>query len=738
MLYPLSYERLRLEDTPKDFGWACHNRGMPNRLAQSMSPYLRQHQDNPVDWYEWGVEAFAKAKAEDKAIFLSIGYSSCHWCHVMAHETFEDPAIGEFLNEHFVSIKVDREERPDVDEAYMLAVQMIAGRGGWPMTIFMTPDRKPFFAGTYFPRQDRGKVPGFATLATQIATLWRRSRPDVLKSADQISEAIGKALGRTMSSLTSTIEPSLFTDCFNALRADFDGENGGFGPAPKFPPAPALLFLLDYASTAPDATSEALSMVLLTLERMALGGIHDQIGGGFHRYSTDSEWRLPHFEKMLIDNGLLLQVYARAAQLAGEMNAPVAGLLEQTTIGIIEWLKREMVTAEGLFCSAQDADTMGEEGLYYLWSVDEIKVALGQDATAFIEAFGIEENGNFLDEATQQLTGLNLLYLAEDRREEFRLQLRTLLEARQTRPAPQLDNKAIAAWNGAVIRGLVAADELLIAEAAMRRWMMHVETHGALPHQVTDGTPSGEAYLDDVAHMALAAIELGRAIGEPAYQGFGKHLIQHMITEFEDRVKGGFYFTNGSHDDLFGRSKPVMDQAVPSPNAVAIEACLAYGEREVAERALMAVVGIAQKMPQAAESMVRVAMMMEHSKTVSGPILESSEKKVLGKVTAVLRDREVRGTGAVILNIPEGLHLNTNDPPARWLTPTQLRFQGIEPEVRYPKGADDQFTGTVEIEFSGNATTSTEFQVTVQFQACTDTECLAPDDIVLDGVLLPA
>lgn len=711
---------------------------MPNRLAQSMSPYLRQHQDNPVDWYEWSEEAFAKAKSENKPIFLSIGYSSCHWCHVMAHETFEDPAIGEFLNKHFVSIKLDREERPDLDEAYMLAVQMISGRGGWPMTIFMTPDKKPFFAGTYFPRHDLGKMPGFATLAAQIANLWTKSRADVLKSADQIARAISKAMGRTMDSLTSTIQPSLFTECFNAQRADFDGQFGGFGPAPKFPPHTALNFLLDYALVAPESAGEALSMVFMTLERMALGGIHDQVGGGFHRYSTDAEWRLPHFEKMLIDNGLLLQTYAKAARFAHEMNAPMAGLFDQATIGILEWVKREMTTADGLFCSALDADSLGEEGLYYLWSKAEIESLLGPEAKPFIAAFRITEEGNYLDEATQSPTGLNLLSLNEDQRDEFRSALQALLDARQSRPRPMLDTKAIAAWNGAMIRGLVFADELLLAERAMRGWMAATEAFGTLPHQVTDGKPSGDAYLDDFAQMALAAADLAAATGEAIYFEFGKRLFETMRAEFEDPEKGGFWFTSARHEEVFGRSKSSMDQAGPAPNALAIEACMVFGESQVAERALMALIGLAQKMPQAAESMVRVAMLMQFAGDAPAPIIEAApEKPVLGKVTAKLASREVRGQGIILVNIPDGLHLNTNDPPARWLTPTEIRFEGISAKVDYPKGTNDQYTGQLEIPFESIVTSPTEFEARLQFQACTETECLAPDEIVLDGVLFP-
>lgn len=713
-----------------------------------MSPYLRQHEDNPVDWFEWSDEAFAKAKAEDKPIFLSIGYSSCHWCHVMAHESFEDPQVAEILNKFFVSIKVDREERPDVDEVYMTAVQMISGRGGWPITVFMTPDKKPFFAGTYFPRHDRGKSPGFLSLAMNIVQLWVKSRGDVNKSAAQIQQALEKTMGRTMGSLTSTIQPSLFVDCYNALRSEFDGENGGFGPAPKFPGHTALAFLMDYAMVQPDAAADALSMVFITLEKMALGGIHDQVGGGFHRYSTDAEWRLPHFEKMLSDNGLLLGLYAKAARLAHEIEAPMAGLFDQAMIGILEWLKREMMTPEGLFCSALDADSEGEEGLFYLWFLDEIVALLGDRAPAFIEAFGITEEGNYLDEATRQKTGRNLLALDVDRRNEFRIELQLLLEARAGRERPMLDYKALAAWNGMMIRGLIEAEEVLFAERALRGWKKHYEAFGALPHQVTEGKASGEAYLDDYAHMALAAADLHSATGDPAIEAFGQQLVDDMVARFYDVEKGGFFFTAAGHEELFGRSKPAMDQSVPSANGVAIEACLAYGKREEAEKSLMALLGWAQKVPNAAESMVRAAMMfligeVAAESTEGGtpaPLIEPPKAKpVFGKVLARLGAREIVGTkGTVLIEIPEGLHLNTNTPPARWLVPTELEFEGIRPQVQYPAGANDQYEGTIEIPFSIETVSSpTEFEVRVKFQACTDTECLAADEVMLSGVFLP-
>lgn len=732
---------------------------MPNRLAQSTSPYLKQHEHNPIDWYEWGAEAFEKAKREDKPIFLSIGYSSCHWCHVMAHESFEDAEVAEFLNTHFVSIKVDREERPDVDEAYMTAVQLISGRGGWPTTIFMTPDKKPFFAGTYFPKNDRGQYPGFMTLARNIVGLWRKSRGEVTKSAQEISIAIERTLSRTISSLTSTIQPELFQECFNAQRADFDGTHGGFGSAPKFPSHTGLAFLMDYAMVSPDAAPEALSMVFMTLEKMALGGIHDQLGGGFHRYSTDAQWLLPHFEKMLYDNALLLGNYARAARIAHELEAPFASLFDQTTIGILEWLKREMVSPEGFFYSAIDADSEGEEGLFYLWSVQEVQEVLGDRAPAFLSAFGFEPEGNYNDEATRQKTGLNIPHLKSDQRDSFRSEIQALMARREQRERPMLDHKAIAAWNGLLVRGLLEAEEILLAERCVRAWMQATQQHGELPHQVTLGQSSGHGYLDDYAAMALAALELAMATQKPEYEAFGRQLVTTMRERFFDAEKGGFFLTSTQHEELLGRSKPATDQPIPSGNALAIEACCAVGDLETAERSLMAVLGWAQKLPNATEALIRAAMLFLMTQAadaqstsegttdavapVAAVIPPAQPPAPVGKVSAKLSGREIvaqggEAHGTVILDIPEGLHLNTNDPPARWLVATALEFEGIRPEIDYPKGQSDRYEGVVEIPFRMTGVREPmEFGVRVRFQACTETECKNPDEIVLDGVILP-
>lgn len=718
---------------------------MPNRLAQSTSPYLLQHQDNPIDWYEWSEEAFAAAKAQDKPVLISVGYSSCHWCHVMAHESFEAEDVAELLNEHFICIKVDREERPDVDEAYMMAVQLISGRGGWPMTVFTTPDKKPFFAGTYFPKEDRGQYPGFKSLLKQLATLWKTQRSEVLRSANEVAKGLNKALTRPSDSITSTLPLDLFDQCYSSQRSTFDPEWGGFGEAPKFPSHSALNFLLDYAAVREEAAPEAIGMVFATLTRMVLGGIHDHVGGGFARYSTDREWRLPHFEKMLYDNALLLQNLMRAAGLASAIGADgEADLFERASIGIIEWLRREMSAPNGMFMSAIDADSEGEEGLFYLWSRAEIESVLGPRAEAFIQAFGIDAEGNYLDEATRQRTGLNLIAPMSDHGPQFRTELQMLFAAREKRERPLTDHKCLAAWNGMAITALAEAGEVSMAQRAAEAWLEAIHTFGELPHQVTDGRCSGLAFLDDYAHMCLGFAALAAATGEKRYFEQANALANEMVAKFADRERNGFFFTTHQHEELFGRTKPSFDQPVPSPNATAVLALVTLGHYEEAEKHLMGVIGWAQKAPSAAEALVHAMLMLvvARSQNEDAPVesvLPVQEvKKPVGKVTARLASQEISGDkGRVLVSVPEGVHVNTNNPPARWLVPTELRAEGIKISPSYPAGANDRLEGDFEIEFTISADRRpAEFELRLSFQACTDTECLPGDEIVMGGVVL--
>lgn len=721
---------------------------MPNRLAKSKSPYLMQHAHNPVNWYEWGEEAFAEAKKQDKPIFLSIGYSSCHWCHVMAEESFENEQIAAILNRDYISIKVDREERPDVDETFMLAVQMISKRGGWPMSVFLTPDKKPFFAGTYFPPVDQGQYPGFATILVKLGQMWRTSRKDVLDSANQIAAHLTQAAGRTLGSLTSKIDPQLFKDCFNALKSDFDGKNGGFGEAPKFPQHSSLSYLLDYAAVNPDDAPEALSMVFQSLQAMSMGGIFDQIEGGFHRYSTDAYWHLPHFEKMLVDNALLVDLYLRATEIAYAIDAPFADAIELTAIKTLSWLKSKMMSEDGLFYSAIDADTDGMEGFTYLWTKQEIEGALGDAADSFCELYSVMEDGNYLDEATQQKTGLNVLHRLGGNGDEFAAQLSTLYQIRESRPQPMVDFKAVASWNGLVLRALASSGDSMVAERCASTWIAAHKEFGALPHQITDGEPSGHAFLDDYAAQILGFVAIAESTGKSEFADFAQVLKSEMIENFLDKEKFGFFFTSEKHDKLFGRSKPCLDQSGPSANALAIQALLATNEIELAEQCLMAVLGWAQKMPRACEAMISCALNLVNLKSeisgLPGLDIPAPPKPITEKVRVTLSHRELEAgssnlaEGVVKISIPEGLHLNTATPPARWLIPTEVKFEGVRAQVDYPAGENDRYEGVIEIPFkiSVKANETQEFEVRIRYQACTETECLSPEEAVFDGVVI--
>ncbi len=579
---------------------------MPNRLAASTSPYLLQHQDNPVDWMEWGPEAFELASREDRPIFLSIGYSSCHWCHVMAHESFEDEEVARVLNSRFVSIKVDREERPDVDEAYMAAVQLATGRGGWPMSCFLTPDKKPFFAGTYFPKEDRGEYPGFLTLLLSIHHAWVTRRSELVGSANEFAEHLVDALSRSAPSLGLSLDDSLFESAIQVLHEEFDHEHGGFGSHPKFPPHTALSFMLDYAlhGTGPIAYREmAREMSLATLHAMCLGGIHDHLGGGFHRYSTDERWLLPHFEKMLYDNAQLLE----CLQAASLLDDPRSSVLKSAATGIVSWLKQEMTSPEGCFYSAVDADSEGEEGRYYTWNSLEIDEVLGADSLGFKEVFQVKSGGNFDDEATRQPSGLNILHLQEPQA-GFASEKARLLLARSKRIRPETDIKSLASWNGMMIRSLALVGEAEAASRCAETWLKAEREAGFLPHQITNGRSSGLAFLDDYAHLADGLFILSQATSDTTLKHESLRLTQKLIALFKDSAEGGFFFRSNEHEELFGRPKPPLDGSTPSPNSVAIRCLIHHDLWDHAEKALTAFLGWMTQAPNATESMLCEAM----------------------------------------------------------------------------------------------------------------------------------
>ena len=595
----------------------------PNRLASETSPYLLQHAHNPVAWYPWGDEAFAKARSEGKPLFLSIGYSSCHWCHVMERESFEDEATAALLNGGFVAVKVDREERPDVDDVYMSAVQAMGTRGGWPLSAFLLPDARPFFGGTYFPPADSGGRLGFPTVLSRILASWRDQRPQLEAGAARFAEAlaaegsVAERLGRR------TLGPELFENLTAALHGAFDSRHAGFGGAPKFPPHMSLDWLLRRAerSRLRAEVDEAGEMAEATLEAMALGGIHDHLGGGFHRYSTDERWLLPHFEKMLTDNALLLGLYARAFARSGRT------LFRRTARGVADYLLAEMRGPEGAFYAGTDADTEGEEGASFVWTADEVRRLLGRDADFFAEAYGIRPEGNFREEATGQATGGNVLHLRREPSpdDEARLSpLRAALKkARDGRPAPGLDDKRVAGWNALAISGLATAGQCLgeprYLDAARKAAWFLLETcrgrDGRLLRSWKNGRGKIASFLEDEAFLAHALLDLAEATegteGTEAkrWRSEARRAVDGIRARFRVAGGAGFAFSGEGNEELLFRPRDLFDKAIPSSSASAVRALVRIAAAEgdlalaaEARRALEEVSGVMERVPHGTET----------------------------------------------------------------------------------------------------------------------------------------
>ena len=553
---------------------------MPNRLANETSPYLLQHADNPVDWNPWGDEAFEQARAEDKPVLLSVGYSTCHWCHVMAHESFESPAIAALMNEHFVNIKVDREERPDIDGVYMSAVQALTGEGGWPMTLFLTPDRKPFFAGTYFPPDDAHGRPGFPRLLQTINQTWTDRRDDIVQSADEISRQLA-AQAAVGAGDVAPLDPALPGQAASAMRAASDEVWGGFGTAPKFPSPANLEFLLTRASRNDDPSAPALrTMLERTLWGMASGGMYDQLGGGFARYSVDVQWLVPHFEKMLYDNAQLVSVYLHAFQLYGD---PAHERVVRETL---TYLEREMLDAEGGFYSAQDADSEGIEGKFFLWNVEQIESLLGDEAVAFNKVFGVTEEGNFYDPHNPELLGRNVLSrrteplpgalgLSPDGfAERIEAWRDKLFAVRGERIPPGTDDKVLTSWNGLALAAFAEAARVFgdahlreIAEANARFVRERMWSGGRLLHTYKAGVARIDGMLEDYAYYGLGLIELYKLTGDRAHLDWAGALLDVIVERFHDDDGGAFFETPAGGEELLFRQKGIFDQATPSANA---------------------------------------------------------------------------------------------------------------------------------------------------------------------------
>ncbi len=747
---------------------STHDVSHTNRLAGESSPYLLLHQHNPVDWYPWGEEAIERARREDKPIFLSVGYSTCYWCHVMERESFSSPETAELMNREFVNVKLDREERPDLDEVYMTATQILSGQGGWPNSVFLTPDLKPFYAGTYFPPDDRHGRPGFRHVLEDLAAAWGTRRREVEDQAEEMARAMRRYLEERAQPSAEPPGGAVALRALDSLARRFDREWGGFGGAPKFPTPSNLYLLLEFAGARP----EAAEMLALTLDQMARGGIYDQLGGGFHRYATDREWKIPHFEKMLYDNGFLLELYAR--EHARTRDPQAARIVRQTA----DWIESEMTSPEGAFWSAIDAETHGHEGAFYVWTRDELLAALGEENFAFLAPLlGFAGPPFFEDNRYVLHLPERLEEVARRRRmalEDLLLEMSsgrvTLLFARGERERPLTDDKILADWNGMVIAGLAVAGKLLnepsYLEMAARAADFILGTMrpagGPLLHAWRNGHGRIAAYLGDYAFFVRGLLALHEATGEERWLRAAVDLTGEQVRRLRDSSTGGFFVAGASPDLLF-RSKDVFDGATPSGNAVAVLNLIDLarrtgdlGWRAEARMALCAFGAVIESHPDAVR-MLALAVHRYHE-TGAGPEEAEAEygearaarergadaagvSKLEHEAERIVASRLTwEGEGSdgwrpfrLVLDIAAGWHLQANPASEDYLVATELKGEGeCRLRVRYPEGErfpsrfSQQpiavYTGRVEIagEISGTA------RFTLTYQPCDETRCLPP------------
>ena len=747
-----------------------HKPSRKNRLAKETSPYLLQHADNPVDWYPWGDEAFEKAKREDKPIFLSVGYSTCHWCHVMERESFENEEIARILNEHFVSIKVDREERPDVDEIYMRSVLVFTeGNGGWPMSVFLTPDLKPFFGGTYFPPEQ------FRRILLELARLWREERQKVLQVAEEVSQAVAAELSITMP-IAQALDERVIRAAEELLLRAVDKKHGGFGGAPKFPPHQSLEFLLRRYEKSRRLTLWEIAE--LTLKQMSRGGIYDQIGGGFHRYSVDEKWLVPHFEKMLYDNAQLAQVYAWAYAISGDKT--FRRIAEETYLFVL----REMTSPEGAFYSALDAESLPpashqlstqssrekEEGAFYLWRPDEVKGVLGEkDGALFCKVYDITDNPNFFNPHTGYSGSIpNLLKAPVEswakamnfdanefwaRLDEMR---RKLLEARNNRPRPHRDDKVLTNWNALMIRSFAWGYHYLnderYKEAAERAaeflWATMRKPDGTLWHSYRNGVAKVDGMLDDYAFLLVALVDLHTVTGNGKWLDRAKTVADTMVKLFWDDQAGGFWFTVAD-TALIARSKNALDGSEPSGNGMAALGLIRLANKtgnehyaQIAKRTIETFSGLMVKLPLGTMTLLSaldewLTTRKETVKIAEQPIrriwVEPERLTLRAGQTATLKGH---------IELTKGWHINSYEPQPN-LLPTQLvgdaklvTVERVEfpPEKEVRLAFSDEplrvYDGTVTVNVSVKAKEKVqgEDKLTLRFryQACNDRRCLAP------------
>ncbi|MCA9193493.1 MAG: thioredoxin domain-containing protein [Planctomycetales bacterium] len=589
---------------------------MPNRLANSSSPYLLQHKDNPVDWYPWGQEAFDRAKRENKPIFLSVGYAACHWCHVMEHESFENPELAAIMNERFVCVKVDREERPDVDQIYMQAVQMLTGSGGWPMSVFLNHDRKPFYGGTYWPPDSRYGRPGFGQVLLAVSDAWENRRDQLESQSEEITQHLKESCAGPSTDATE-LDSGWLAQADNWLWRNHDAKHGGFGTAPKFPHAMDLSLLVEMDSLSGSANRR--NMIELTLDKMRQGGIYDHLGGGFARYSVDARWLVPHFEKMLYDNALLVVVYADAYRLW--RTEPYAQVVRET----LDYVLRDMTHELGGFYSTEDADSEGVEGKFYVWQKSEIEAILGTEASFFCSCYDVSDAGNFehanilnLPKPLEQLSRELGIALPE-MNQRLEASRQKLLAVRNQRVRPGLDDKVLLSWNALMVEALVhgyrATSELKYLEAArtnirfLRKYMR--DSDGRLHHTWRQGVASLSGYLDDYSYLIQALLALFQVDSRAEYLEWATELANIVLTDFQD-TDGSLFFTSHTHEELIARSKDVADSSVPSASGMAALALWNLSRltsredyRQASERVLTSLAGVMSSSPQASGQALR-------------------------------------------------------------------------------------------------------------------------------------
>ncbi len=712
-----------------------------NHLAGQTSPYLLQHIHNPVDWYPWSDEALRKARAEDKPIFLSIGYSACHWCHVMAHESFEDADVAEILNREFVSIKMDREEFPDLDHLYMTATSLMTGRGGWPNSVWLMPDGRPWYAGTYFPREDQPGRMGFKSLLRQLTHLWKTQREKVNNQAGVLTKAIqDEEVIRPCEKVAGWGPDEWARHVQHHFQSRFDATHGGFGDAPKFPPHSGLLLLLDTLDWAPDG--EVVTMIQSTLDAMASGGIHDQIGGGFHRYSTDERWHLPHFEKMLYDNALLLNLYAKAAR---RFNRPTYRRVAQ---GIIAWVAREMTHPEGGFFAALDADSEGEEGLYYTWTADELKTHIDSSRIeSFSRTYQICTDGNYHDEATGHSTGRNIpdmiMWTGEDAIAELKDVREHLLNIRMTRIPPGLDHKIITAWNGLMISGLALAarelnDASILTMAVQARKFIdrHLVQGDRLSRCWAQTSSVQEGRLEDYAALACADLDLYEVTGKEKYRTSARRWINALAEKFRDPATDELFMSAGKGPVAELRPKDAFDQGSPSGAGLAIQAMIRLGVLEEDHALIRMAVRSAATCHHAMHRAPSMTSTLIQGLLHAGDYLRTATVGVSFQLDPGMISFGNGKTAQAQLRaqFPEGWYLNEI-----------YHRQGGRASAVAINWKDDSLPVTVQLTTTNKTTWDVRFErkcgatilpatakLEIHFQACTPAECLPGDRCLID------